>query len=58
MRDPLSGWLQGDRLKKHFSGGEFNREIVVLILPQGYPFYPHRPYCICPESLHALLKIP
>ena len=31
-------------MKKHSSGDEFNREIVILILPQGYPFYPHRPY--------------
>ena len=32
--------------EKHSSSDEFNREIVVLILPQGYPFYHHRPYKI------------
>ena len=29
--------------EKHSSSDKFNREIVILILPQGYPFYPHRP---------------
>ena len=29
--------------EKHSSSDEFNREIVILTLSQGYPFYPHRP---------------
>ena len=39
MPYPLSGWLQ-----RHSSSDELNRETVILILPHGYPFYPHRPY--------------
>ena len=36
------------RLKKHSSSDEFNREIVILILPQGpgAHFTPTDPYCI------------
>ena len=29
-------------MKKHSSSNELNREIVILILLLGYPFYPHR----------------
>ena len=29
--------------KKHSSSDKFNREIVILISPQGYLFYLHRP---------------
>ena len=36
-------------LKKH-SLDEFNREIVIPILPHGYPFYPHRPYTLVVPS--------
>ena len=30
--------------KKNSSGDEFNQEIVILILPQEYPFYSHSSY--------------
>ena len=32
--------------EKHASSDEFDREIVIHILPQGHPFYPHRPYLL------------
>ena len=35
--------------KKHSSSDEFNQEIVILILPHGYPFYP--------QTLVKLLEI-
>ena len=33
--------FQDGSKEKHCSCDEFNQEIVILILPQGYPFYPH-----------------
>ena len=37
--------------EKCSSSDEFNREIVTLILLQGYPFYSHRLYCFSVEQI-------
>ena len=39
--------------EKHSSSDESDLEIVILILPEWYPFYPHRPYSIYTRFLQT-----
>ena len=56
MHDPLARMTLKILTEKP-AGDEFNREIVVLIFPQGYPFYPRRHYSNFPRSLFSLINM-
>ena len=43
--------------EKLSSSDEFNRKMVVLILPQGHPFYLHRTYHVCPVAWIKITKL-